>query len=200
MSAGIISVRVRGVPALRAALKREASVAGPLTRRAAVRVQEIVIRHLQNRNARPSRPGWPKSNYWDKAANSVRIAAQQNRATITIGNKDTPGLGLRYYGGVVRPKAGKKALAIPMRPEVADIWPREYDQKKLFLLVRKALGKAWLAKREKNGHLTILWRLVRQTRHQADPSVLPTDAALADAVEKAVRNALRGLSAGGSAP
>ena len=197
MSAGIISVRVRGVPELRAALKREASVAGPLLEAGGRGISNLLIRHLRQRNAPPARPGWPKSDYWLTAAKSVQTNVAGRKAVVSI---HAPGIYLHLHGGVVRPKAGKKALAIPMRPEVADIWPREYDQKKLFLLVRKALGKAWLAKREKNGHLTILWRLVRQTRHQADPTVLPTDAALADAVEKAVRNALRGLAAGGSAP
>lgn len=197
MGADVIRVHIGGVPELRAALKREASVAGPLMEAGGRGISNLLIRHLRQRNARPSRPGWPKSDYWQTAARSVQTDVRGRQAVVSV---HAPGIHLRLHGGIVRPKAGKKALAIPMRPEVADIWPREYDQKRLFLLVRKALGKAWLAKREKNGHLTILWRLVRQTRHNADPTVLPTDADLANAAESAIRNALRGLAAGGSAP
>lgn len=197
MESGIISVRIGGIPELRAALKREAAMAGPLLEAGGRGISNLLIRHLRQRNARPARPGWPKSDYWRTAARSVQTNVAGHKAVVSI---HAPGIYLHLHGGVVRPKVGKKALAIPMRPEVADIWPSEYDRKRLFLLVRKSLGKAWLAQREKNGHLTILWRLVRQTRHQADPTVLPTDAALADAAEKAVRNALRGLAAGGSAP
>lgn len=197
MGADVIRVHIGGIPELRAALKREAAMAPALLEAGGRGISNLLIRHLRQRNARPARPGWPKSDYWLTAARSVQTNVAGRKAVVSI---HAPGIYLHLHGGVVRPKVGKKALAIPMRPEVADIWPREYDQKKLFLLARKALGKAWLAQREKNGHLTILWRLVRQTRHQADPTVLPTDAALADEAEKAVRKALRGLAAGGSAP
>jgi hypothetical protein len=194
MGADVIRVHIAGIPELRAALKRDAGMAPALLDAAGRGVSNLVIRHLRARNARPSRPGWPKSEYWATAARSVKTDVAGHKAVVSI---YAPGILLRLHGGIVRPKAGKKALAIPMRPEVADVWPSEYDPKKLFLIARKALGKAWLAQREKNGHITILWRLVRQTRHKADPTVLPTDAALGDAALSAARDGLRGFAAAG---
>lgn len=187
MGADVIRVHIGGIPELRAALKREASVAGPLLEAGGRGISNLLIRHLRQRNARPARPGWPKSDYWLTAAKSVQTNVAGHKAVVSI---YAPGIYLHLHGGVVRPKAGKKALAIPMRPEVADIWPREYDQKKLFLLVRKALGKAYLVEQQADGHLRILWRLVRSTTHKADSTVLPGQAEIGAAAIAAIRSIL----------
>lgn len=89
---------------------------------AAVRGMEVlVIDHLRDKNNRSAhKSGFPKSDYYAKAANNVAASVAGNVARIEI---DHPGLALHYEGGTVWPK--KKALAIPIDPSVAAIWPSE---------------------------------------------------------------------------
>lgn len=150
-------------------------------------ISNLVIRHLRRRNSRPSRPGWPKSNYWERAAGSTQTSIARGEALVAI---HAPGIRLRLKGGRVVPRRGK-ALAIPARPEVAGVWPSEHSAGgRVFLLVRKALGKAYLVEQQADGHLRILWRLVRSTTHTADSTVLPTRDEIGAAAIAAIRSIL----------
>lgn len=182
----IIHLSISGIPELEEHL--EAAVNKGMMLEAAGRgVSNLVIRHLRERNNKPARPGWPKSNYWGDAADSTQTDMEESAAVVRI---HAPGIRLRQQGGDVQSKSGG-ALAIPARPEVAGIWPSEYSGKdRIFLLVRKAFGKAYLAERDGGGHLRILWRLVKKTHHIADPSVLPRDSSLNEAARSAVQSIL----------
>lgn len=182
----ILSVHISGIPEVRKALLGAVDPR-PMMDAAADSVSNLVTRHLLARNKRPSRPGWPSSNYWGDAAASTQTQVSSTDAIVTI---HAPGIRLHLEGGKVTPKSGK-SLAIPARPEVARVWPSTYSGKeRVFLLVRKAFGKAYLAERQGDGHLRILWRLVKMTRHKADPSVLPPPSALADTAKTAILSIL----------
>lgn len=182
----IIHLQIAGVPALKQRLA--AAVDKPMVLDAAGRgVSNLVIRHLRARNNRPGKAGWPKSNYWEDAASSTQTKTGNASAVITI---HAPGIKLHLHGGEVRSKSGG-SLALPARPEVAGIWPSEYaGRDRIFLLVRKAFGKAYLAEKEEGGHIRILWRLVKKTRHVKDSTVLPGESALIDAATAAVNSIL----------
>ena len=83
-------------------------------------MSECVRDHLRRRNETrpPNRHGLPKSDYWADAADSVTSDVSGNVAAVNV---EQEGAALHYYGGTVRPK--KKALAIPIAPSVAGIWP-----------------------------------------------------------------------------
>ena len=152
-------------PAVRRAVM-DASAAG---------IAALLRRHFRAREAKGGkRPGWPRSHYWARAAESVSMTgrgdeARQVRAT-------APGLRMKMTGGVIRPKE-KKLLAIPVRPEVAGKWPSEYEEQHdgvVFVRSRRMAGHWLLAKREENGHLRVLWVLVRKSLVKRDPTVLPS--------------------------
>lgn len=144
---------------------------------AAVRgVEALIIEHLRKKNdgAKPNRYGLPKSNYYADAAKNVEASVDGATARVEI---DHPGLAMHYEGGTVYPK--KKALALPIDPAVAGIWPSEYSQDhKLFKTPGGALGDAESGK--------ILYILLPKATIPADKSVLPTDEETLKTAEEAV--------------
>lgn len=148
---------------------------------AAVRgVEVLIIEHLRNKNdgTKPNRWGMPKKNYYADAAKNVEASVDGATVRVEI---DHPGLAMHYEGGIVYPK--KKALAMPIDPAVAGIWPSEYSQDhKLFKTPGGALGDAETGK--------ILYILLPKATIPADQSVLPTDAEIFGAVEKALMEAV----------
>lgn len=172
----------------------------PAVRRAvmdasAVGIAALLRRHFRAREAKGGkRPGWPRSHYWAKAAESVSMTgrgdeARQVRAT-------APGLRMKMTGGVIRPK--RKYLAIPLRPEVADVWPSEYTERhnsKLFSFGRVP-GKRLLAEKT-DGRLRVLWSLKEQVTINKDGTVLPTGEEFSTAALRAARDAIAAFNAKG---
>ena len=144
---------------------------------AAVRsVEVLIIDHLREKNnsTQPNRYGLPKTNYYAEAAKSV--AASVDGATVRV-EVDYPGLAMHYEGGTIRPK--KKALAIPVDPAVAGIWPSEYSRDhELVTMPGGSLRDA------KTGD--ILYILLPKVTIPADKTVLPTDEKILSEAEEAV--------------
>lgn len=144
---------------------------------AAVRgVEALIIEHLRQKNdgTKPNRNGLPKTNYYADAAKNVEASVVGATIRVEI---DHPGLAMHYEGGTVYPK--KKALALPIDPAVAGIWPSEYSQDhKLFKTPGGALGDAETGK--------ILYILLPKATIPADKSVLPTDEETLKTAEEAV--------------
>ncbi len=156
-------------------------------------------RHFRERNeSRTPTPGWPKSNYWAEASESVTGEAHEDWAAATVRKE---GVRLHWKGGIVRPREAKKALAIPNVPEVAGIWPSEYrgkqNGKPTFLVWKKGAHSGFIATREKGRKdFTVLWWLHEQTKHDPDPTVIPDVDTFAKAVARACKAVLRALKGG----
>ena len=139
-------------------------------------VEVLIIDHLRNKNdgTQPNRYGLPKTNYYAEASKNVAAGVTGNKVNVEI---DYPGISMHYEGGTVYPK--KKALALPIDPAVAGIWPSEYSRDhKLFKTPGGALGDADTGK--------ILYILLPHVKIPADHTVLPTDAKIFGAVEEAL--------------
>lgn len=160
-----------------------------LAQAAGERVRDCVRSHLTDRSMHtaPNRYGLPHTGYWHEAANTVRVGADgKGVTTVSIGAEDdnpkSPGQGvaLHYYGGVVYPTAGRKALAIPISPEVAGKNPREVANLTdgIALVWPKNSGHGFLKDENTN---ELLWLLVRSATVKADRSVLPEDGKMLDA-------------------
>ena len=156
---------------------------------AAARGMEVlIINHLRDKNGRtaPSRYGLPKSNYYADAAKNVEASSSGAVARVEV---DKPGIALHYEGGTVYPK--KKALAIPIDPSVAEIWPSEAngigtggaDDEPYALIWPKGSDHGFIKDSETN---ELLWLLVPKATIPADKTVLPTDDAILGAAEEAV--------------
>ena len=139
-------------------------------------VETLIIAHLRNKNdgTKPNRYGLPKKNYYAEASKNVEASVDGATVRVEI---DHPGISMHYEGGTVYPK--KKALALPIDPAVAGIWPSEYSRDhKLFKTPGGALGDADTGK--------ILYILIPKATIPADKSVLPTDEETLNTAEEAV--------------
>ena len=139
-------------------------------------VEALIIEHLRKKNdgTKPNRYGLPKTNYYADAAKNVEASVDGATVRVEI---DHHGISMHYEGGTVYPK--KKALALPIDPAVAGIWPSEYSQDhKLFKTPGGALGDADTGK--------ILYILLPKATIKADKSVLPTDEETLNTAEEAV--------------
>ena len=149
-------------------------------------MSECVREHLRRRNETrpPSRYGLPKSNYWADAADSVTSEVSGNVAAVTV---EQEGAALHYYGGTVHPKRGK-ALAIPIDPSVAGIWPSEANAltDHIAMIWPKNSTHGFLKDAETN---ELLWLLVPRATIPADPTVMPTDDEIVNAAMDAVLEA-----------
>ena len=143
-------------------------------------VEALIIEHLRNKNdgTRPNRWGMPKTKYYAEASKNVEASVDGATVRVEI---DYPGLAMHYEGGTVYPK--KKALALPIDPAVAGIWPSEYSQDhKLFKTPGGALGDADTGK--------ILYILLPKATIPEDKTVLPDDSDIFNAVENALMEAV----------
>ena len=160
-------------------------------------ISNLLYNHFLKRNERTGRPGWPKSDYWADAAESVSVSAGGD-GTADVCAK-APGLLMHLKGGTILPKRGK-FLAIPISPDVAGIWPREMMQRQKevkIIPVRGGKGEGFLlAKQPKDGAPIPLWRLVRKSVLKPDPSVIPTMEAQKEAATAAAQAALEALQSG----
>ena len=149
------------------------------------RMSGLVRRHLRARNdsSPANRYGLPKTDYYADAAESVTTDVSGGLASVII---DKEGVALHYEGGTVYPK--KKALALPIDPAVAGIWPSEYGRDhKLFKTPAGALGDADTGK--------ILYILIQKATIPADPTVLPPEESLYNAAMDAVGDLMDAVGA-----
>lgn len=160
-------------------------------------ISNLLFDHFLSRNNRPGREGWPSSNYWADAAESVSVSA------VGAGTADVcakaPGLLMHLKGGTILPKRGR-FLAIPILPMVAGIWPREAMQRKKdvkLIPVRGGKGEGYLLALQITAAVNLpLWRLARKATLKPDPSVLPTLEEQTEAATAAAQAALEALQSG----
>jgi len=157
---------------------------------AAARSLKVVLRrHLREKNRTSThRAGFPKSNYYANAAENVAEYWHGSTGGVEV-EKD--GLALHYEGGTIYPKSGHKALAIPIDPSVAGIWPSEYgafatggdDGGALSVFWPKGSSHGFIKENE-TGEL--LWLLVPSSRIPADKTVLPEESEMLAEAESAI--------------
>ncbi len=134
-------------------------------------VSSIVKNRLSERDHRGRSDGLPRTGYYGEASNSVTTEISGKTALITIHKE---GVALHYYGGVVYPTSGHKALAIPKSPATAGKRPKEFDPD------RAKLALVW-PKGEKAGTLRdketdeVVYLLVSKATIPEDKTILPTE-------------------------
>ncbi len=136
-------------------------------------VSNAIKRHLADRDANgaPRDDGMPRTGYWGDAANSVTVSMDGDTAIVSV---DKEGAALHYYGGVVYPTGGRKALAIPKLPSTAGRRPAEIDPMRTrFALVWPKGHTAGTLRDRKTDAVAYL--LVAKAPIKADKTVLPTE-------------------------
>lgn len=189
-----VNVETEASRAVLAAVRKCCSTyTGPAAGVVAEAAGDLTREHFRKRAADKHRPAQPH-NYWLRAADSVVAEAVDGGAKVSIPHT---GVALRYFGGTVRPSGrislvtGKpiRRLAVPFSGSEAEgKTPGEFDG--LFVLSRMygaSMNKASLCRKTSSGGIVGLFALLDKTEHEADESVLPSDAEYEEAAVAAIQ-------------
>ena len=140
-------------------------------------VSNAVKRHLVERDSRGRSDGLPRTGYYGDAASGVTTEVSGNRAVVTIHKE---GVALHYYGGVVYPTDGHKALAIPKSIQGAGKRPSEIDpgHTKFALVWPKGEKTGTLRDKETD---EVVYLLVPKATIPEDKTILPTESEMESA-------------------
>lgn len=148
-------------------------------------IEVLIKKHLIARDeSRPPNGLMPKSGFYTNAAGAVRSSSSGNKAVVEI---DQKGVALHFYGGIVLPTNGHKALSIPKHPAVHNKKPSEFDPSRQILsLVWPKGNSAGTLRHKESG--AVYYLLIPKATIPADPSVLPSEAEMLDAADKAMES------------
>lgn len=143
--------------------------------------ERTLRRHFRELDKRPNRRGWRKSHFWEKiAADTVFAGADDNRAVVSIGSDSGPKFAAKVFGARIRPKGGKKFLAIPAIEARYGVSPSSLDKSELQF--RRTRRGGLLGQIRADGTMQVHYWLVRKADTPRDPDALPKkEAVLADA-------------------
>ena len=84
----------------------------PLMQRLGRRFESVLQGHFRRLDRRPNRRGWKKTGLWAKMAKATSfVSSDAKSATVAVQNGKV--FGAKVHGAHIRPKRGKKFLAIP---------------------------------------------------------------------------------------
>ena len=155
--------------------------------------------HFRQRNQTPNALGGARTNFWTAVGAAVQNPVQEPGAvTVAVSH---PHLGHKLYGGTVLPTK-RKWLAIPVTAAAHGHSPRvmtdllyvKGGDNLLFDRPKSASSSpfetgGFLVRKESAG-LRVLYVLKAGVTHRADPTALPTEAALLEAAAAAARSYL----------
>lgn len=145
-------------------------------------ISNAVKRHLVERDSRGRSDGLPRTGYYGDAASGVTTEISGKTALITIHKE---GVALHYYGGVVYPTDGHKALAIPKVAAVAGKRPAEADPDRSKFAIVWPKGKTAGTLRDKETN-EVVYLLVPKATIPEDKTILPTEDEMVDAGKSAM--------------
>ena len=145
-------------------------------------VSNAVKRHMVERDSRGRSDGLPRTGYYGDAAGGVTTEVSGNRAVVTIHKE---GVALHYYGGVVYPTEGHKALAIPKSIKGAGKRPSEIDPDRTKFALVWPKGKTTGTLRDKETD-EVVYLLVSKATIPEDKTILPTESEMESAGTAAI--------------
>lgn len=152
--------------------------------------ERTLRRHFRELDKRPNRRGWRKSHFWEKiAADTVFAGADDNRAVVSIGNSSGSKLAAKVFGARIRPKSGKKFLAIPAIEARYGVSPSSLDKNELQF--RRTRRGGLLGVIRSDGTMQVHYWLVRKADTPRDPDALPKKETVLEDAKKEISKYLR---------
>lgn len=147
--------------------------------------ERTLRRHFRELDKRPNRRGWRKSHFWEKiAADTVFAGADDNRAVVSIGSDSGPKFAAKVFGARIRPKGGKKFLAIPAIEARYGVSPSSLDKSELQF--RRTRRGGLLGVIRADGTMQVHYWLVRKADVPRDPQALPKKETVLSAAKKTI--------------
>ena len=163
------------------ALQKKLSDAKGLNTTVGKAFENTLRTHFRFLDRRPNKRGWKKSHFWQKiASDTVFAGADESKAVVAIGNSSGSKFAAKVFGARIRPKSGKKFLAIPAIEARYGVSPSSLDKNELqFRRTRKG---GLLGQIRADGTMQVHYWLVRKATIPRDPDALPKkETVLADA-------------------
>lgn len=167
------------------ALQKRLSDAKGLNTAVGKAFEKTLRTHFRSLDRRPNRRGWRKSHFWEKiAADTVFAGANESKAVVAIGNSSGSKFAAKVFGARIRPKSGKKFLAIPAIEARYGVSPSSLDKNELqFRRTRKG---GLLGQIRADGTMQVHYWLVRKADTPRDPDALPKKEAVLDGAKKSI--------------
>lgn len=141
--------------------------------------------HFRSLDRRPNKRGWKKSHFWQKiASDTVFAGADESKAVVAIGNSSGSKLAAKVFGARIRPKSGKKFLAIPAIEARYGVSPSSLDKNELQF--RRTRRGGLLGQIRADGTMQVHYWLVRKADTPRDPDALPKKEAVLDGAKKSI--------------
>ena len=167
------------------ALQKRLSDAKGLNTAVGKAFEKTLRTHFRSLDRRPNRRGWRKSHFWEKiAADTVFAGADDNRAVVSIGSDSGPKFAAKVFGARIRPKGGKKFLAIPAIEARYGVSPSSLDKSELQF--RRTRRGGLLGVIRADGTMQVHYWLVRKADTPRDPDALPKKEAVLDGAKKSI--------------
>lgn len=152
--------------------------------------ERTLRRHFRELDKRPNRRGWRKSHFWEKiAADTVFAGADDNRAVVSIGSDSGPKFAAKVFGARIRPKGGKKFLAIPAIEARYGVSPSSLNKNELQF--RRTRRGGLLGVIRSDGTMQVHYWLVRKADTPRDPDALPKKETVLEDAKKEISKYLR---------
>lgn len=167
------------------ALQKRLSDAKGLNTAVGKAFEKTLRTHFRSLDRRPNKRGWKKSHFWQKiASDTVFAGADESKAVVAIGNSSGSKLAAKVFGARIRPKSGKKFLAIPAIEARYGVSPSSLDKNELqFRRTRKG---GLLGQIRADGTMQVHYWLVRKADTPRDPDALPKKEAVLDGAKKSI--------------
>lgn len=163
------------------ALQKKLSDAARLNAAVGRGFEKTLRKHFKAQNLRPNKRGWRKQNVWSKiAADTTFAGADGTSATVSIRN---PIIKAKIFGARIKPRAGKKFLAIPAIEARYGAMPSALDEELRFRRTRRG---GILGRIKADGTMQAHYWLVRKADVPRDPQALPASSEVAADAKAAV--------------
>lgn len=160
-----------------------------------------------------NKKGYPTTHFWQRAVRATFPTVLADGVMITISQQ---GIRQRYYGGDIKPGAGKSYLTLPANPAAYGHTAREFNLKFAFVDDGGFQRPALVAQRSvasqvtqtRNGKfkhtadelgVVVFYWLVRQVHQEPNPDILPDEATISATVVSTVRSVVARVIARGGA-
>lgn len=127
--------------------------------------------HFRSLDRRLNKRGWKKSHFWQKiASDTVFTGADESKGVVAISNSSGSKLAAKVFGARIRPKSGKKFLAIPAIEARYGVSPSSLDKSELQF--RRTRRGGLLGVIRADGTMQVHYWLVRKADTPRDPDAL----------------------------
>ena len=167
------------------ALQKRLSDAKGLNTAVGKAFEKTLRTHFRSLDRRPNKRGWKKIHFWQKiTSDTVFAGADESKAVVAIGNSSGSKFAAKVFGARIRPKSGKKFLAIPAIEARYGVSPSSLDKNELqFRRTRKG---GLLGQIRADGTMQVHYWLVRKTDTPRDPQALPKKETVLSAAKKTI--------------